>query len=84
MRVSVVYRDGSSDREEASAASGHPTKPLPREHIRAKFLDCNQAAGLPLDAERAGRVIEAALAVRTLATTRELTGLLAAREAVTA
>ena len=78
VRVSVFYRDGSSDHEAASVASGHPSKPLSVEQVRAKFLDCNQASGSILDQSAAGRVIEAALTVRSLRNTRELTGLLAA------
>jgi 2-methylcitrate dehydratase PrpD len=83
-RLVVVYTDGSVDSEEASTASGHPTKPLTLDQVRAKFLDCNEASGLPLDLERSGRVIEAGIAVRALATTRHLTELLSVPERVTA
>jgi 2-methylcitrate dehydratase PrpD len=72
-RVVVIYADGSIDHEEASVASGHPTKSLTPEQVREKFLDCNQASGHPLDPARAQSLLDTALGVRSLPTTRALT-----------
>jgi 2-methylcitrate dehydratase PrpD len=77
VRVVVEYEDGSSDHEQAEVASGHPTKPLSDEQVRAKFLDCNEASGQPLTTERATEVLDAALNIHTLSNTRDLTALLA-------
>jgi 2-methylcitrate dehydratase PrpD len=74
--VEIDYSDGRRHCAEVTTARGHPTRPLGAEAIAAKFQDCNAFAGAPLSASRVREVVETALVLPTLASTRHLTGLL--------
>jgi 2-methylcitrate dehydratase PrpD len=75
-RVTVEYGDGSRDSEAASVARGHPSKRLPLQDVGEKFHDCNIASGRPITDAVAGDVIDAALNIRELNDTVDLTRLL--------
>jgi len=75
--VEIDYTDGRQGRAELTTARGHPSRPLGAEAIAAKFQDCNAFAGAPLSTARVREVVETALRLPTLASTVQLTGLLA-------
>lgn len=55
--VEVSLVDGRSASKRVDAPLGHPTNPMPRDVLVAKFLDCARHASLPLSRERLDRVI---------------------------
>jgi len=65
-------------RRETTVARGNPANPLSASDIERKFLDCDDFAGCPLGPERVREVVQAALGLGKLRSTRELTSLLAA------
>ena len=76
VRVSVTYRDGGTDSEEASVARGHPTRPLPDADVRAKFFDCNDSSGPALPAGVAEQLFQTGLGITGLDDVKDLTRLL--------
>ena len=46
--LTLCLRDGREFRASVPQALGHPTRPLPDERLRAKFMDCASHAQSPL------------------------------------
>jgi len=61
MKVAIHLRDGRVLSGRADMARGHPRKPLSREEVSEKFLEC---AALVMPAERARRLLDALWNVR--------------------
>ncbi len=61
MKVAIFLRDGRVLSGRADMARGHPRKPLSREELTEKFLEC---AALVMPQERARRLLDALWAVR--------------------
>jgi len=74
--VEIDYADGRRHRAEVTTPRGHPTRPLDAEAIAAKFQDCNAFAGAPLLPDQVREVVETALVLPSLGSTRHLTRLL--------
>jgi 2-methylcitrate dehydratase PrpD len=56
--ISVRLRDGSSFERRVDASLGRPARPLSRDALVAKFLDCAGHAELPLGAATLDRVVD--------------------------
>jgi 2-methylcitrate dehydratase PrpD len=76
--VEIDYSDRRRQRAEVITPRGHPSRPLGAEAITAKFQDCNAFAGAPLSTSQVREVVETALVLPNLASTRHLTRLLTA------
>ncbi|GBD29194.1 2-methylcitrate dehydratase 2 [bacterium HR32] len=61
MKVAIVLRDGRMLSGRADMARGHPRKPLSRQEVSEKFLEC---AALVMPQERARKLLDALWAVR--------------------
>jgi 2-methylcitrate dehydratase PrpD len=54
-RIEITLKDGRVLTKTASVATGHPDKPMSRDHLEAKFLEC---AALAIDEAAARRAME--------------------------
>jgi 2-methylcitrate dehydratase PrpD len=53
-RIEITLKDGRLLTKTASVATGHPDKPMSRDHLEAKFLEC---AALAIDEAAARRAM---------------------------
>jgi len=61
--LTLELRDGSVLREELATPLGAPSRPLTRDQLIAKFVDCTARAAKPLDAGEAGTLAESILSI---------------------
>lgn len=69
MKVGITLKDGRTLFGWADMAKGHPRKPMSRDDLREKFLDC---AGLVMPPERASSALEHLWAVREITRAADL------------
>lgn len=69
MTVGITLKDGRTLFGRADMAKGHPRKPMSRDDLREKFLDC---AGLVMPPERASSALEHLWAVREITRAADL------------
>ena len=74
MRVKITLKDGRVLAGYADRAKGHPRKPMSREELRAKFMDC---ATLVMPSDRAEAVLARLWAIGDLRRVGDLTPMLA-------
>jgi 2-methylcitrate dehydratase PrpD len=75
--IEIRYADGRQASATVSTPRGHPSRPLDADAVLAKFEDCNAFAGEVLRSAQVRDVVATALGLSDLASTTELTGLLA-------
>lgn len=75
--VTATYADGRTEHASNAVYKGNPQRPLSEAELEAKVLDCVASAGEPISVDAARRLFRRVLAVDTLASTNELSTLLA-------
>ncbi|MGH2362213.1 MAG: MmgE/PrpD family protein [bacterium] len=73
MKVKITLKDGRVLSGYADKAKGHPKKPMSREDLREKFMDC---ASLVMPSDRAEAALARLWAIRDVGRVGELTALL--------
>jgi len=73
MKVKVTLKDGRMLSGFADKAKGHPKKPMSREDLREKFMDC---ASLVMPSDRAEAALARLWAIRDVGRVGELTAML--------
>lgn len=68
-RVTIRLKDGTVVERVETAATGHPSKPMSREQLEAKFLEC---AGLAIGTEQARQAVDAIWALEDLSDVAQL------------
>jgi 2-methylcitrate dehydratase PrpD len=74
MTVTITLKDGRRLQGRADMAKGHPKKPMTRDDVRGKFLDC---AALVMDKQAAVKLLDRLENVESVDAVSELTPLLA-------
>ena len=73
MKVKITLKDGRVLSGYADKAKGHPKKPMSREDLREKFMDC---AALVMSSDRAEAALARLWAIRDVGRVGELTSML--------
>lgn len=68
-RVTIRLKDGKVVERLETAATGHPSKPMSREQLEAKFFEC---AGLAIGGDQARQAADAIWALDNLADVAQL------------
>jgi 2-methylcitrate dehydratase PrpD len=74
MKVAISLKDGRRLEGRADMAKGHPRKPMSRDDVRLKFLDC---ASLVMDRPASEKLLDRLERIESLPSVGELTPLLA-------
>jgi 2-methylcitrate dehydratase PrpD len=76
MKVAITLKDGRRLEGRADMAKGHPKKPMSRDDVHVKFMDC---ASLVMDASKAEQLFQRLESIESVAAVSELRPLLAGK-----